>query len=283
MAFVPRGLGWKKDKPKQPGDKPDFSARPKLGAAPPPKTATCRPYITSILNQGGLGSCTTNATAQAVRASLVRQGVKGAELPSRLFLYYLARAYDHDTYNDDGTFLRHVCQAAVKFGLPRESFWPYTDVSVGDDAPFRRMPPFNAFSKAFDQHTGASYHRIDTTGAARLDDIRRAIAAGYCVVFGTLVSTDFASGRLGSGPIPLPTNKPIAGGHALTIAEYDETSFGIVNSWGDDWGDKGWCKFSPDYLSWSESDDFWIISLVPNFSDGNVVAVNEDATTNKIG
>lgn len=281
MAFVPRGFGWKKDPVKKPGDKPDISAKPRLGVAPPPKSATCRPNIISVLNQGGMGSCTANAFAQAARVSMLHQGAKNPPLGSRLFLYYLARAYDHDTNNDDGTFLRNICQAAVKFGLPPEQYWPYDDLTEGDKAPFRNMPKFDAFSKAFDRHVGTVYNRIDSSGVARLDDIRRAIAAGHCVIFGTQVSTDFASGRLGSGPILPPINKPIAGGHALCIAEYDETSFGIVNSWGIDWGNMGWCKFSPDYLSWAESDDFWIINVTPKFDDQPVVAV-ADEVTNKV-
>lgn len=267
MAFVRRGLGWKKDPPKKPGDKPDFLARVKLGLDPPPKTASNRPNILSIVNQLVLSSCTGNASAQAIRAAMVKAGVKDPELASRLFLYYLARAYDHNTYNDDGANIRNIFAGAVEFGVPRETLWPYSDNTDGDNAPFRTMPSSAAFRGAFDQHKGASYHRIDSTGQERIDDVKRAIAAGYCVVFGTLVSTDFASDRLGTGPIPPPTNKPIAGGHALCIAEYDETSFGVVNSWGPDWGDGGWCKFSPDYIAWTETDDLWIVEIVSKFSD----------------
>ncbi len=98
-----RGLGWKKDPAKLAGETPDRLAAPRLRALPPPPvSASCAQYILDILDQGQLGSCTCNAFTQALRAAMVRAGAKAPELAARLFLYFLARAYDHDTANDDG-------------------------------------------------------------------------------------------------------------------------------------------------------------------------------------
>lgn len=270
MAPIVRSLGWKKDRPKAPGETPDRLARAKLSADPPPPAASCLPLISDILDQGHLGSCTANAVAQAIRAAMNRLGVFEPALASRLFLYFLARAYDHDTANDDGTFIRNVLQAAVKWGFPPESVWPYSD-DASEGAPFRKMPGISVFMEAIDQSKkmgAAEYYRIDSQGQDRIDDVKRAIAAGHCVVFGTDVSDDFCSNQLGAGPIPPPIGKSIAGGHALTIAGYDAAGVDIVNSWGTGWGASGLCRFSWDYITWDHTDDLWIVSIVPVWMKG---------------
>ncbi len=266
-----RALGWKKDPPKGPGETPDRLAGPKLRALPPPPlAASCAPYILDSLDQGQLGSCTCNAFAQALRAAMIRAGAHAPELVARLFLYFLARAYDHDTANDDGTFLRNVAQAAVKWGFPPEHFWPYSD-DTGPGAPFRKMPGIDVFTAAIDQSAKFSkpqYFRIESTGAQRIEDVKRAIAAGYCIAFGTQVSEDFCGGNLGTGPIPPPIGLPLAGGHALCLAGYNADGFDVINSWGESWGAGGWCKFSPEYITWDKTDDLWILEVSPLFSGG---------------
>lgn len=251
-------FGWKKDPPRL----SDFPATPKLRAAPPPpRRASNRQLILSVLDQGNLGSCVANAVAQALRAAMVREGAINPPLASRLWLYYLARAYDHDTANDDGTRIRNAFAAAVKYGLPPESAWPYiADPTPG--APFSRMPPQEAFREGFDQRAPTTYMRINTIGDDRIDEIRRALAAGFCVVFGTQVSQEFCDGN--TKLIAPPTRS--VGGHALTLAEYDqddEDEFKGPNSWGK-WGDKdGWFSVSPAYLKWGATDDLWIVERTP--------------------
>lgn len=258
-----RGLGWKQSGPKE-GDR---DAGHLVKAAPIPVSASCRSQILSILDQGQLGSCVANATAQACRASMVRQGALRPALGSRLWLYYLARAFDHDTANDDGTFGRNAFMALTQWGLPQEDLWPYSDDS-SSGAPFTRMPNVDAFRAAFDQSVVSNprYFRIFETGSARVDAAKAAIAAGHCVVFGTSVSHQFCEQDPGGTIIPPPVALSLAGGHELTIAEYDEGSFGIVNSWGSSWGQGGWCRFAPDYIAWDASDDFWIVDAAPIFS-----------------
>jgi C1A family cysteine protease len=268
-AVAGRGLGWKKDPPKAPGQTPDRLARGRLGLAPPPPSASCRHLILDILDQGQLSSCVANAGMQALRASQVRQGAVNPPLGSRLWAYYFARAYDHDTENDDGTFLRNFFQAVVKFGFPPESAWPYSDDS-GPAGRFREKPPFSLLREAADQSAMMStprYERINTEGTERILDVKRAIAAGHVVCFGTEVSLRFTSDDLGRGPILPPIGEQIAGGHALAIAGYDRDGFDVVNSWSESWGDRGWCRFSDAYISWNASDDFWLVDTAPEFSE----------------
>lgn len=262
---MPR-LGWKKDAPKGPSDKPDLPAAPRLTMAAPPARASCLDLVLGILDQGQLGSCTANATAQALRAAQVREAASAGPrlvnppLASRLWLYYLARAYDHDTANDDGAQIRNVFAAAVKFGFPPESVWPYSD-DASPGAAFSRLPGPDAFRAAYDMRAPTVYRRIDSTGQARIDDIKRAIASRFLVVFGTPVSNAFCADQL-SGPM-LPPDGDIAGGHALCVAGYDGDVFDVVNSWGTGWGKGGLCKFASEYLAWDGTDDLWIVEHTP--------------------
>lgn len=260
--MFPRRLGWLPDPPKLTGEKPDLLAAPILKAAPPPPpSASIRNLVTGVLDQKALGSCVSNAIMQAVRCSHVKQGIANPELGSRLFGYYLSRAYHHDTGNDSGTYLRLFFQSLLKFGFCRESIWPYSDL----DGRWRKMPSGAAFRAAHDQKNPTVYRRINETGADRLDAIKRAIAGGYAVCFGTDVDNAFCSNLL-KEPVRPPVGN-IAGGHAMMVGGYDGDVFEICNSWGKGWGDQGWVRFSGDYLAWDGTRDLWILEQAPRYSD----------------
>ncbi len=279
-------LGNRPDAIKQPGDKPDHIADHLRALPPPPVAASARYLVPSVLNQGGLGSCTTNAAMLAIRASHIKQflsdylamgmsyldalakAVATVELGSRLFPYYFARAYSHETAQDAGTELRLVFMALNKFGFPAERLWPYSD-DASPTGPFQRMPGSLAIQAAYDQKSPTIYQRIVAlSDADLLDQIRRAINAGYLVNFGTDVTVAFTREETDPAkPLAPPSSSAsIAGGHALTIAEYDGDDFGIPNSWGPDFGIEGWFRMSGAYLTWSQSRDFWIVKSSPRYS-----------------
>jgi C1A family cysteine protease len=253
------GFGWRPDPPKLPGQTPDHSAVPHLAATAIPHSASVRQY-SRVLDQGDLGSCVANAGFQAVLVSHGRQGVANPELGSRLMGWYLAKATHGEADKDTGTFLRAFFDMLNKFGFCPESKWPY------DVARFAEMPPAAAFRAAFDQHSPTVYQRINSAGPARGDDIKRAIAAGYAVAFGTLVANDIFDLNSYS-PVPAPIGKPIAGGHALCVVGYEGDAFEIINSWGKDFCNEVYCWFSLQYMEWEETTDLWIVQQAPRYSE----------------
>lgn len=262
-SFTRRGLGYRRDPIKQPGETPDRDADEVLKAAPPPPpSASNKSLIISVLDQGQLGSCVANAGMQSLRASQVRLGAVNPPLGSRLFGYYFARAFTHQTGEDSGTFLRYFYSAVNKLGFPPETAWTYSD----DAVKFKTMPDSLAFRDAYDQHAPTIYRKIASTGTARITDVKRALAAGYCVTFGTSVSEDFCSNVLDPVAEDPPVDKQIAGGHALCIIGYDGNHFEIVNSWSTEWGYGGYVWFTAEYLMWEESNDFWMVEQAPKFS-----------------
>jgi len=257
-----RGLGWKRDPPLPFGAKPHPDARLTLGTASPPETGSGRQWVQSVLDQGQASTCVAHSIPQNVRMAHARAGIRDPQLMSRRMGYWYARGEDGTQNVDEGTYLSSFFKALDQVGFCPESLCPY------DISKINQQPPAAAVRAAYDQRSPTVYQRITTAGQARVDDIKRAIAAGYGVSFGTLVTEDFCSNVLSDGPIPVPTaDQQIAGGHALIGVEYDPRGVKGPNSWGESWGDDGWFNFSWDYMVWDETTDLWIVAQAPNYSE----------------
>ncbi len=93
------------------------------------------------------------------------------------------------------------------------------------------------------------------------------LASGYPFVFGFTVYESFESedvAKTGVVPMPAHTEK-VLGGHAVTAVGYDDAQqrFIVRNSWGTDWGMKGYFTMPYAYLTDSNlADDFWTVRLI---------------------
>jgi hypothetical protein len=256
-------LGWKRDPPKRPGEAPDHDAGPLLGTAPPPNRAMNLDLIIDVLGQDS-SDCVANAHVQAIRGSHVRQGVLEPELASRRQTYWGSRALHHAADIDDGTYPRSYLDALNRFGFCRESVCPYGRNDVND------VPPWAAFRAASDQRAAGgkvTYKWIQSAERARIDDCKRASAAGFLWTFGTLVSEAFCSEDLPTEPLGPPVGLPIAGGHDLVCVGYEDDDFLILNSWTDEWGENGYCWFKASYIAWMETASILIVEKAPLFSE----------------
>jgi C1A family cysteine protease len=295
-----RALGWKKQAE---DSRDHDAMKVMLRTVPSVPAAADNHDLVKIVNQGQLGSCTANGSGQAVRAAQILEIVEKQlaawtaagkpaslfdsaaatktandvlEFWSRLMSYYLARSFEGTVKEDAGANIRDIFRAINKFGFCAESVWPYNDNSDPEQGPtpFNHMPSAEAFRAAFDQRASAQnvqanvidYALIRETGDARVDAIKLAISQRHLVVFGTDVTEKFCSDMSANNgqPIEPPTDgKDIAGGHCMAIGGYDELSPKIINSWDTDWGQNGWCRFSWDYIKWSNTSDLWIVRRAP--------------------
>lgn len=232
----------------------------RLAVTTPPPAASLRARVVEVLDQGPLNSCTMNAVAQAVRVVQCVPGTPVPPLLSRLFGYYNARAYTHDTDNDLGTTLRQTMKGLAKFGFCPEASWGYVTEQ------WATRPPWGAYKAAVDQRLLRGFYSIDSFGDQKVLDVKRAIASGYSLVFGTDVTRDFVDDM--SPPVSGFWDTPaddavIAGGHAMCGVEYDEQGLVGPGSWGTVWGDKGWFRLTWDYVKWSRTRDLWVIEAAP--------------------
>ena len=226
--------------------------------------------LVQIVDQGQLGSCTANAIGQIIRAEQLRRGAPaGYPFPSRLWIYGLALAADGNFGKDVGTHLCTSIDNAAQHGFPPETTWPY-DVSVFGD-----KPPLEAYHAAIDQVAveSVAYHQITESGQQRLDVIQQSLTAGHLVAFGTQVTEEFCSTSPAPGTVIQKPTGASAGGHAMCWCGFEidpatgRVRLRTVNSWGPGWGDKGFFWMDCDYATWDETDDLWLVSQAPMYSE----------------
>lgn len=239
-----------------------------FGADPVPVASANLDLMPEWLDQGQLGSCVGNGAAETALGEMIHAGAPSPVLGSRLWIYYLARLYDHDPAGDDGCQIHNAFAAIERYGLPAESVWPYSDDS-SKGAPFSRMPSPEAFRAAFDATFTLKAHRITSSGAARVDDVKRALGQRRLVCFGGDVTEDFCAGRFDpTVALPPPDGQALAGGHCQAIMDHAGDVFRVRNSWSRGWGDDGNSRWSADYIASSYCSDFWIFDAMPKTLGG---------------
>jgi C1A family cysteine protease len=208
-----------------------------------------------VYDQGQLGSCTANAIAGAIQFDQKKQS--GTEFtPSRLFIYYNERVIEGTVAQDHGAQIRDGIKAVATLGAPPETDWPY------DPTQFAKMPPTKAFADA-KQDLVSIYARVSQV----LSQLQGCLASGFPFVFGFSVYDSFESNEVAqTGAVPMPqAGEQLLGGHAVMAAGYDDGRrvFFVRNSWGNQWGLKGYCEMPYEYLVTATlSSDFWTVRAV---------------------
>jgi len=241
-------------------DRPDF--RDKLYAAiaaPPkalPKKVDLRDGCSKVENQGQLGSCTAQALVGNLEFLQKKSGHAVRNL-SRLFIYYNEREMEGTVNEDAGATIRDGVKSLVKLGVCSEPRWPYKI------AKFAQKPNPSCYADAAD-HQATSYHRV-----IGLQQMRRCLAEGYPFVFGFSVYESFDAGsvaKTGRVEMPALTEKNL-GGHAVCAVGYDDATKRVLvrNSWGTDWGLKGYFTMPYDYIDNENlAADFWTLRAYEN-------------------
>lgn len=252
----------------------DFTTglRPKLKALATGDVDLSR-YATDS-NQRSLSSCAGNATADSVEiicaleeevlAKVEGRAPRSPVQLSRLFVYSMARALMDDDGNgrgdidrDEGTYIRLCFDVLSRFGICDEVLWPYDTSKVF-------VPPSIKAVRQAVGHRVKGYYRISETGSARLDAVKSALRANHPVVFGTSIDSAFTKS---SGPeiVAPPDPATVIGGHAMIIVGYVDGKFKVKNSWGPKWRGDGYCLFTPEYVTWSETRDLWVPTMGTKF------------------
>jgi C1A family cysteine protease len=232
----------------------------------PPKQ-DLRKWCSPIEDQGQLGSCTANAGVGLVEYFERRAYGKHIDA-SRLFLYKVTRKM-LNFKGDTGAFLRSAMGALTLFGVPPEEYWPY------DAEKFDREPPAFCYSFA-KNYQAIKYVRLDPTGVTKdilMQSIKDSIAKGFSCMFGfTVYNSIQQSSTSGKIPYPCPGEK-VEGGHAVMAVGYDdkmpikneicdkETKGALLirNSWGTEWGEKGYGYLPYQFVLEGLAEDWWTL------------------------
>lgn len=208
-------------------------------------------------DQGQQGSCVGWAVAYAARTiaeAKVQQLSPKQVIDRHVFSpsYVYNQIVDGDC--DTGSMIHHALRLVERRGVPLLRDFPYDDSTCSQPVRLRHDDL-------------ASDYRIDGWRALTPPDarsghvpVRRALAMEHPVVIGMLLPDSFFDTRsivrekglwmpLGQEYRTLNANPGAFYGHAMTVIGYDDQRFGgafrLINSWGTDWGDKGyvWVRY----------------------------------------
>lgn len=210
------------------------------------------------MDQGDIGSCVGHAWAGVLRWHVKRWG--GTDCPlSRLQIYYNARVLERTVKSDAGCEIRNAVKAIKSKGVANEEWWPYVEEKF-DDEPRVDVRNVRDWS-------GLAYERVPVGTIT----VKRALADGNPVVVGLTLFESFESEdveRTGVVPVPDIENENMVGGHAMYCVGYGQKKghFTIVNSWGSEWGDRGYCYIPEKYVgSTMFGGDYWIAKYSGGF------------------
>jgi C1A family cysteine protease len=275
----PLGTGWLPSLP----DLRDYDAAhpdvvamtTKLGVAVPsaasplPDRTDLREWCSPVESQGNLGACTAHAAVGIVEYYERRAFGKYLD-GSRRFVYKATRNLMQVT-GDTGGFLRTTLGAVALCGVPEEKYWPYTDKAPD----FDEEPP--AFCYALgDEFRALKYFCHDPQSQepdprAVLASVKTSLAGGVPCMFGFWGFPSWnKSDVVGGVPYPCRGERAIWG-HAVAAMGYDDAldikntvdnsvttgALLLRNSWGEDWGEKGYGWLPYQYVLDRLASDFW--------------------------
>jgi hypothetical protein len=240
--------------------------RPSLELRPPAKV-DLRPLMTPVENQGELQSCTANAIAGAYEYLIKKHTGAHVDL-SRLFIYYNARWRNGEQREDCGSVIQYGMESLQNFGACDEKVWPYKSAAVLE------QPKRRSYAQA-EKFRVLDMQKVDV----HLDHWRHCLAEGYPIVFGCALFESFDDCNKHHGVVPMPDPQAVARGehgrHAMLCVGYSDVDkvFIVRNSWGEDWGDAGYCYMPYNYLMSEKLNggDCWMLrgeEHVPNPVEG---------------
>ncbi|MFN8357352.1 MAG: C1 family peptidase [Spirosomataceae bacterium] len=238
-----------------------------------PQKVDLRKFLTSIERQVG-NSCVANAFAGAYEYLAKRENGDSADV-SRLFIYYNARAVEGEEGDDVGSTMVNAIQGLKDFGACSEEYW------TNDEDMILEEPDEDSYNQAANfKIVEAEYIETD------LDLWKETLAEGYPIAFSLNTFDSFDDAKKNRGRVPMPKStdnvRDTHGWHAMLCVGYSEPDqlFIVRNSWGDDWGDNGYCYIPYRYMMHQDYNghDSWIIKSVQSL-DFDADTWDEDETS----
>jgi C1A family cysteine protease len=248
---INRKYGWRPQLP----DQRDFQYKSSFSIENLPKSVDLRPNCPPVYDQGSLGSCTANAIAGAIEFEQMKEKSSLVFTPSRLFIYFNERVMENTIKSDAGAVIRDGIKSVNNNGVCKETTWPYIEKN------FAKKPTNEAYTE------GLKYKTLVYSAVGQdQNSVKSCLSNGDPIVFGFVVFDGLENldpAKNGIIPTPSAQDKSI-GGHAVLAVGYNDDTEQIIirNSWGENWGDKGFGYMSYDYFFSQLTSDFWSIKQV---------------------
>lgn len=205
-----------------------------------PKSADLKKYFPPIKNQGKQGACSSFSLTSVFEYFINNETHQNDDM-SEAYVYYNAREIQGDTSIDEGANLYNVIRGMASKGVCLEELCPY------DSSVFDKRPSDEAYEDG-KGHTVTTAKDIPIS----VETVKSAINDGYPVVGCFRIFESLQENT--SGYIPMPTDNERSSEeekfHAMVICGYNDKHghFIVRNSWGTDFGDKGYCYLPYSYL-----------------------------------
>jgi len=221
-----------------------------MAAAPAavPKSTDLRETWWKVGDQGTSGSCVGWAAGDALlRWHLVKAGrIKESEALSKRFIWMASKETDEfdsspTTFIEDaGTSLKAALDVARKFGAVKENVLPFSG----------RLYPGKpeTFYALAAQLKIQSYFNLSLNRGGSIDAWRRWLATRGPIITRLDIDRTFDEAGANAGNLDVYQPKTRRGGHAVALVGYTPDRFVVRNSWGTDWGDKGFGYASLAYV-----------------------------------
>lgn len=206
-----------------------------------PSSIDLRTNFSPIRNQGKKGACTAFALSSMLECILNNASQTRTTCLSPRFLYYNVSDKSADgTPADKGSSFYDNIQSLGSNGICEENLCPYDDS-------FMSPPSEEAYTDAKTRLVTKALN-VNRTHEA----LTSALAEGYPIGISLKVFDSFASGH--DGFVFRPTENELSssdfGYHAMVICGYSEKEkiYIVRNSWGEGFGDKGYCYIPFSYV-----------------------------------
>jgi hypothetical protein len=263
----------------------DLPFRANVAVAPQPRLF---PSIRlPIKDQAGTNACTGFALA-AVVEHLLRRARRPPAAVSPFMLYSMARRYDEfPGSKDDGSSLRGALKGWFKHGACADAMWR-TGVEM---PPVPADPKKDWWLEAVNRPLGA-YYRVAARSIAdihgALNEVGVVLASAVCHAGwdeGTGLKQPAAAPRSFRSPLWVIPRRKVErndSGHAFALVGYDERGFLVQNSWGKQWGTRGYAILG--YEDWlANAMDCWVAQLGVVTEEHRAIARAQTLRTDRRG
>lgn len=216
---------------------------------PLPEKVSLQKYCPTPMNQGVQGSCVAWASAYAARTIIEAQrtGKNPNDIKFSPAFMYNQISIDHNTCQ--GSYIKYAMDNMMEVGAVPFNAFKYTDQSCSE----KPSSVLKQEAKAF-KITG--FQRLTDEKRGKVHEIlgmKQNLAKGSPIIIGMMVGGSFMNNMMGQefwNPTSADYRKQGFGGHAMCVVGYDDYyeggSFLLMNSWGTEWGKKGfaWVRYS---------------------------------------
>ena len=202
-------------------------------------------------NQGAMGSCVAWAISYARTFYAAHYEGRDPRHPANIvspnYMFLLTSAKACDNGSDWGDVV-----AILKKGALSIADYPYSQSCSA--------PPASMVAKATDFRV-LGFRLLNLK---KVEEIKGQIARGNPVLYSFNATGAFDNFR-GEGTYAQPIRNNDAGGHAVVLVGYDDVrqAFRVLNSWGHDWGDRGYAWVSYDTIKDQANDGGVLIVAEP--------------------